>query len=146
MKNLKYMSLLVALVCVFSLGFTSCGDDDDDVKSPAPQITLHEANIEGDVLCVQADVTAKGRTATILLTVLGKDGKVKMTQPVTDSKYIGVLNIDGFHVHVDIAGKNVEEDDILKMTVTDAEGQTVSAQKNITAEDDDDEADEHDEA
>ena len=128
----------MALITVFTLSFTACSNDDDD-KQPAPQITLNEANIEGDILCVQADVVAKGRTATILLTIVGKDGAAKVAYPVTDSKYIGVLNIDGFHVHVDIAGKNVEEGDVLQMTVTDAEGQTVTAQKGITAEEDDDE-------
>ena len=143
MKNLKYMSLLMTLMCVSSLGFTSCGDDDD--KSPAPQITLHEANIEGDILCVQADVVAQGRTAAILLTISDKDGKEKLAYPVTDSKYIGKLNIDGFHVHVAIAGKDVEEGDLLTMSVTDAEGQTTSVKKEITAEEDDDEdeGDEH---
>lgn len=30
MKNLKYMSLLLALVSVIAIGFTSCGSDDDD--------------------------------------------------------------------------------------------------------------------
>ena len=129
---------MMALITVFTLSFTACSNDDDD-KQPAPQITLNEANIEGDILCVQADVVAKGRTATILLTIVGKDGAAKVAYPVTDSKYIGVLNIDGFHVHVDIAGKNVEEGDVLQMTVTDAEGQTVTAQKGITAEEDDDE-------
>ena len=128
----------MALITVSTLSFTACSNDDDD-KQPAPQITLNEANIEGDILCVQADVVAKGRTATILLTIVGKDGATKVAYPVTDSKYIGVLNIDGFHVHVDIAGKNVEEGDVLQMTVTDAEGQTVTAQKGITAEEDDDE-------
>ena len=128
----------MALITVFTLSFTACSNDDDD-KQPAPQITLNEANIEGDILCVQADVVAKGRTATILLTIVGKDGAAKVAYPVTDSKYIGVLNIDGFHVHVDIAGKNVEEGDVLQMTVTDAEGQTVTAQKGITAEEDDEE-------
>ena len=140
MKKIINMSLMMALITVFTLSFTACSNDDDD-KQPAPQITLNEANIEGDILCVQADVIAKGRTATILLTIAGKDGAVKVTQPVTDSKYIGVLNIDGFHVHVDIAGKNVEEGDLLKMSVTDAEGQTVTAQKGITAEEDDDDED-----
>ena len=137
------MSLMMALMTILTLSFTACGNDDDDNKQPAPQITLNEANIEGDILCVQADVVAKGRTAAILLTVTGKDGAVKVTHPVTDSKYIGVLNIDGFHVHVDIAGKNIEEGDLLKMTITDAEGQTVTAQKDITAEEDDDDEDEH---
>ena len=135
MKKIINMSLLMALITVFSFSFTACSNDDD--KQPAPQITLKEANIEGDILCVQADVLAKGRTAAILLTIAGKDGNVKMTHPVTDSKYIGVLNIDGFHVHVDINGKNVKEGDVLKMTVTDAEGQTANAQKDITAEEDD---------
>jgi len=138
MKKIINMSLMMALITVFTLSFTACSNDDDD-KQPAPQITLNEANIEGDILCVQADVVAKGRTATILLTIVGKDGAAKVAYPVTDSKYIGVLNIDGFHVHVDIAGKNVEEGDVLQMTVTDAEGQTVTAQKGITAEEDDDE-------
>lgn len=140
MKKIINMSLMMALITMFTLSFTACSNDDDD-KQPAPQITLHEANIEGDILCVQADVVAKGRTAAILLTVAGKDGNVKVAHPVTDSKYIGVLNIDGFHVHVDINGKNVEEGDVLEMTVTDAEGQTTSAQKSITAEDDDDDED-----
>lgn len=138
MKKIINMSLMMALITVFTLSFTACSNDDDD-KQPAPQITLNKANIEGDILCVQADVVAKGRTATILLTIVGKDGAAKVAYPVTDSKYIGVLNIDGFHVHVDIAGKNVEEGDVLQMTVTDAEGQTVTAQKGITAEEDDDE-------
>ena len=138
MKKIINMSLMMALITVFTLSFTACSNDDDD-KQPAPQITLNEANIEGDILCVQADVVAKGRTATILLTIVGKDGATKVAYPVTDSKYIGVLNIDGFHVHVDIAGKNVEEGDVLQMTVTDAEGQTVTAQKGITAEEVDDE-------
>ena len=140
MKKIINMSLMMAFITVFTLSFTACSDDDDD-KQPAPQITLNEANIEGDILCVQADVVAKGRTAAILLTVAGKDGIVKVTHSVTDSKYIGVLNIDGFHMHIDIAGKNIEEGDLLQMTVTDAEGQTVTAQKGITAEEDDDDED-----
>lgn len=135
MRNIIKMSLLMALITVLSLSFTACSNDDDD-KQPAPQITLEEANIEGDILCVQADIVAKGRTAAILLTVTGKDGSVKVTHPVTDNKYIGVLNIDGFHVHIDINGKNVEKGDVLKLTVTDAEGQTTNAQKDITAEED----------
>ena len=138
MKKIINMSLMMALITVFTLSSIACGNDDDD-KQPAPQVTLHEANIEGGILCVQADVVARGRTAAILLTIAGTNGSVKVTYPVTDSKYIGVLNIDGFHVHVDIAGSNVGVGDVLTMTVTDAEGQTANAQKAITAEDDEDE-------
>ena len=142
MKKYIYMSLLTALTLVFTLSFSSCSDDDDD-KLPAPEITLHEANIEGDILCTQADVVAKGRTAAIMLTIEGKNGTVKVTRPVTDSKYIGVLNIDGFHVHVDIAGKNVEAGDLLKMTVTDAQGLSTTAKMSISEEEDEDEDEHH---
>ena len=78
MKNLKYMSLMLALITMFTMSFTACSDDDDD-KLPAPVITIDEANIEGDILCVQADVEAQGRTAAILLTVTGKDGRTKVS-------------------------------------------------------------------
>jgi hypothetical protein len=136
MKKYIYMSLMMALVSVFTLSFSSCSSDDDD-KAPAPEITINEANIEGDELCCQANVVAKGRTASILLVIEGQDGEVKVSRPVTDNKYIGVLNIAEFHVHTDIAGKNVEEGDVLKMTVTDAQGLSTTATKAITEEEED---------
>lgn len=143
MKNLKYMSLLLALVSVMTIGFTSCGSDDDD-STPAPTIKLEEANIEGDELCVEADIVAQGRTASILINICDATGKdIKVSQPVTSSKYIGVLNIEGFHVHVDITGKNVAVGDLLKLTVTDANGRSTTAQKAITEEEDEDEEHDH---
>ena len=48
MKNLKYMSLMLALLCVVSLGFTSCGDDDDEDDTPAPTIVMASDSISGD--------------------------------------------------------------------------------------------------
>lgn len=143
MKNLKYMSLLLALVSVMTIGFTSCGSDDND-STPAPTIKLEEANIEGDELCVEADIVAQGRTASILINICDATGKdIKVSQLVTSSKYIGVLNIEGFHVHVDIAGKNVAVGDLLKLTVTDANGRSTTAQKAITKEEDEDEEHDH---
>lgn len=139
MKNLKYMSLLMALVSVMTMGITACGNDDDD-KTPAPTIELEEANIEGDELCVEADIKASGRTSAIVITIYDATGKnVKVSQPVASSKYIGVLNIEDFHVHVDIAGKNVVEGDLLKLTVSDAKGRSTTAQKAITEVEDEDE-------
>lgn len=146
MKKYINSSIIMVLMTMLTLSFTACSSDDDSPKQPAPQITLDEANIEGDILCVQADVVAKGRTAAIQLTVTGNDGAVKLQHAVTDSKYIGVLNIEGFHVHVNIVGKNVQEGDVLKMSVTDGEGQLTTAQKSITAEEEDeDEHHDHDE-
>ena len=136
MKKIIKMSMMMALMTIVTLSFNACGSDDDDDKQPVPQITLHEANIEGNILCIQADVTAPGRVSSILLTVNDKNGVNKLVSGVTDSKYIGVLNIDGFHVHLDIEGKNIEEGDVFKMTVVDAESQSTTAEKVITAEED----------
>ena len=100
---------------------------------------MDEANIEDGYICVKADVTAPGRTAAILITVTDDTGNnIKVTKPVTDSKYIGVLNIDGFHDHVDIDGKGVAVGDLLKLNVTDANGKSTTAQKSITEEEDED--------
>lgn len=139
MKILKYMSLLMALVSVMTIGFTSCGSDDND-NTPAPTINLEKANIEGDELCVEADIVAMGRTSSILINICDATGKnIKVVHPVTSSKYIGMLNVEGFHVHVDIAGKNVARGDLLKLIVTDAHGRSTTAQKAITEEEDKDE-------
>ena len=133
------MSLMLAFACLFLFGFTSCGSDDDDDNTPAPTITMGEANIEDDFICVKADVNAPGRTSAINITVTDATGNTtKTTMSVTDSKYIGVLNIAGFHVHVDIDGKGVVAGDLLKLKVTDANGKSTTAQKSITEEEDDD--------
>ena len=137
MKKFKYMSLMMAFACVISLGFASCSSNDDDTE--APTIVMDEANIEDGYICVKADVYAPGRTAAIQIIVTDATGNTtKVVENVTDSKYIGVLNIDGFHVHVDIDGKGVVVGDKLNLKVTDANGKTTTGQKSITEEEDDD--------
>lgn len=142
--NKFYTNFVIALLCVFSLGFVAC-DDDDDPKVEAPVIEIEEANIEGDELCVEADIVAMGRTASITINICDATGNtIKVPYTVTSSKYIGVLNVDGFHVHVPIEGKDVVVGDQLKLTVADALGQTTTATKNITEEEDEDEEHDHD--
>ncbi len=132
-----FLSLMMALVSVFSLTIVSCGSDDDDPE--APVIVMKEANIEENELCVEANVVAKGRTASILIEVCDSTGNnVKVAKTVTDAKYINVLNIDDFHVHVDITGKNVVVNDVLKLTVADANGHSTTAKKSITKEEHED--------
>jgi len=139
MKNIKFMSLLMALMCVFSLSFTSCSDDDDN-DTAAPTVNVKEANIEGDELCVQAEISAPGRTKAILINICDATGKDIASQTVTDSKYIGVLNIPTFHVHVeDIASKGVVVGDKLKLTVTDENGKSTTGTLDITEEEEEEE-------
>ncbi|MBQ7451323.1 MAG: hypothetical protein IJV60_02075 [Prevotella sp.] len=142
MKNFKYMSLMVALLSVLTLSFTSCSSDDDDEIVSAPEVTLTEANLEGDEICVQADIKAQGRTASVIIEVFkASDGSLITALPVTDSKFINVLEIPGFHKHVHLDGLTVAEGDVLKLTVTDMNGKSTTVQKNITAEEDEDEHD-----
>lgn len=130
---------MLALLCVVSFGFISCSSDDDDDDIASPTIVMGEANLEDGEICVKADVTAPGRTASIQIVVTDASGNTtKVTKNVTDSKYIGVLNIPDFHMHVDIADKGVVAGDLLKFTVTDDNGRSTTAQKNITEEEDDD--------
>ncbi len=140
MNDKNYMSLMMmAIICILSLSLTACGSDDAD-DTPAPVVTLTEANLEGDEVCTQADIVAKGRTNSIRIDIFDATGKSqKVLYTVQDKKYIGVLNIDGFHVHVDVEGKGVAEGDLLKLTVTDDNGRSTSAQQAITAEEEDEE-------
>lgn len=138
MKNFKYMSLMLALVSIITLSLTSCGNDDDDIVA-APAVTLTEANLEGDEICVKADIKAEGRVASIIIEVLkASDGSLITALPVTGTGYTDVLEIPGFHKHVHLDGLTVTEGDVLKLTVTDKNGKSTTVQQNITAEDDDD--------
>lgn len=136
MKNFKYMSLMVALLSVLTLSFTSCGSDNDDVAN-ATVINLYEANIEheGSEICIQADIKCPGKIAAIIAEVYSADGKtLKLTQPFTG--FEGVLEVPGFHKHVHLNGLTVAEGDLLKFTVVDQNGNSTTVQKNLTEEDD----------
>lgn len=140
MKNFKYMSLMVALLSVLTLSFTSCGDDNDDVAN-ATVINLYEANIEdeGSEICIQADIKCPGKIAAIIAEVYSADGKtLKLTQPFTG--YEGALEVPGFHKHIldiDTYDPAIVEGDLLKFTVVDQNGNSTTVQKNLTEEDDD---------
>ncbi len=136
MKN-KYTSLIMtAIVCVLSFGLISCGDDEAD--TPAPVVTITEANLEGTEICTQANIAAEGRTQSIVINIYDTTGKtLKASKTVTDTKYIGVLNIPEFHVHVDVANKGVAEGDLLKLTVSDGNAKQTTVQQAITAEEED---------
>ena len=51
MKNLKYMSLIVALVSAITLGITACGDDDDDTKDMTYPVISAEGITANPVDC-----------------------------------------------------------------------------------------------
>lgn len=143
MKNIKYLSLMVALLSVLTLSFTSCGDDDDEITNIASStITLHEVNIEGSQICVKADIVCPSKVEYIRIEIYSANGQTrKFTQDFYSSKYTGALNIPEFHEHlldIDTYDPAIVEGDLLKFTVVDMNGRTTTVQKNLTEEDDED--------
>ena len=141
MKNFKYMSLMVALLSVLTLSFTSCSSDDDDDVANATVINHYEANIEdeGSEICIQADIKCPGKIAAIIAKVYSADGKtLKLAQPFTG--FEGALEVPGFHKHildVDTYDPAIVEGDLLKFTVVDQNGNSTTVQKNLTEEEGD---------
>jgi len=141
MKNFKYMSLMVALLSVLTLSFTSCDDDDDEITNIASStITLHEVNIEGSKICVKADIACPNKVEYIRIEIYSADGQTrKFTQDFYSSKYTGTLNIPEFHEHlldIDTYDPAIVEGDLLKFTVVDQNGNSTTVQKNLTEDDD----------
>ncbi len=131
----KYINNIAIIILSFAaLSFSSC-DKDDNEQEAAPTVTIEEANIEGDYLCTEAEIDAPGRVAYITVSIVSAsdDSNVKLTKTFTDSKYVGVLNIPEFHEHI-TGIDNVVVGDILRLTVTDNNGNSTTAQKNITEE------------
>lgn len=143
MKNFKYMSLMVALLSMLTLSFTSCGDDDDDeiTNIASSTIALHEVNIEGSQICVKADIACPNKVEYIRIEIYSADGQTrKFTQDFYSSKYTGALNIPEFHEHlldIDTYDPAIVEGDLLKFTVVDQNGNSTTVQKNITEEEGD---------
>lgn len=143
MKNIKYLSLMMALLSVLTLSFTSCGGDDDEITNIASStITLHEVNIEGSQICVKADIVCPSKVEYIRIEIYSADGQTrKFTQDFYSSIYTGALNIPEFHEHlldIDTYDPAIVEGDLLKFTVVDMNGRTTTVQKNLTEEDDED--------
>lgn len=153
MKNIKFMSLLMAFLCASTMFLTSCGDDDDDLPAK-PSITLTEVGHDnakhchpGHDLHLEADVVAEGLIQRIDVDIHEENGgSFKIEKSYTDGKYIGIRNTE-FHEHIDIPAEAPLGEYHLHFTVTDKNGQqtTVESELNIVEDDgDDDDEDEHD--
>ena len=152
MKNIKFMSLLMAFLCASTTFLTSCGDDDDDLPAK-PSITLTEVGHDnakhchpGHDLHLEADVVAEGLIQRIDVEIHEENGgSFKIEKSYTDGKYIGIRNTE-FHEHIDIPAEAPLGEYHLHFTVTDKNGQqtTVESELNIVEDDGDDDEDEHD--
>lgn len=151
METKKYITFLMAIFSIISLGFISCNDDDDDEQTAQPVVTLTEVGHSnskhthpGHDLHLEASILAEGTIKRIDIEIHQKGGANKIVETAyTEGKYIGVKNAD-FHEHLDIPADAALGEYHLHFTVTDNEGQQTTAECSIELiEDDDDDEEEH---
>ena len=146
------MSLMMALITMVTLSFTSCDNDDDDVLPAKPSITLTEVGHDngkhahpGHDLHLEADLLAEGLIQRIDIEIHQEGGANKIVeQSYTTGKYIGVRNAE-FHEHIDIPADAPLGEYHLHFTVTDKHGQQTTVEDHIELiEGDEDDHDEED--
>ncbi len=152
MKKIINMSLMMALITMVTLSFTSCGNDDDDVLPAKPSITLTEVGHDngkhahpGHDLHLEADMLAEGLIKRIDIEIHQEGGANKIVeQSYTTGKYIGVRNAE-FHEHIDIPADAPLGEYHIHFTVTDKHGQQTTVEDHIELiEGDEDDHDEED--
>ena len=152
MKKIINMSLMMALITMVTLSFTSCDKDDDDVLPAKPSITLTEVGHDngkhahpGHDLHLEADLLAEGLIQRIDIEIHQEGGANKIVeQSYTTGKYIGVRNAE-FHEHIDIPANAPLGEYHLHFTVTDKHGQQTTVEDHIELiEGDEDDHDEED--
>ena len=148
MKNMKFMSLMLAPVSYTTIALTSCGNDDDPAK---PTINLTEVGHNnskhvhpGHDLHVEAKAVAEGLVKRIDIEIQQEGGGTfKIAKAYTEGKYIGVRNIE-FHEHIDIPANAPLGKYHMHFVVTDQRGQQAKAESHLEViEDDGHEEEEH---
>lgn len=149
MKNMKFMSLMLALVSYTTIALTSCGNDDDEPAKPTINLTEvghHNSKHAhpGHDLHVEAKVVAEGLVKRIDIEIHQEgDGSFKIAKSYTEGKYIGVRNVE-FHEHIDIPANAPLGKYHMHFVVTDQLGQQTKAESQLEViEDDGHEEEEH---
>ena len=151
MKNLKNMSLMTALITVFTLSFTACGNDDEQPAKPVINLTEigHDNSKHvhpGQDLHLEGDIVAQGLIKRIDIEIHQEEGgSYKIKQSFTEGKYVGVRNVE-FHEHIDIPANAPIGEYHMHFTVTDQCGQQTTVESHLEIiEGNGDEHDHHDE-
>lgn len=140
---MKFSAIMMALATVFTLGFTSCSDDDDNMPA-APVVKLSEIGLEnskhahpGHDLHLEGTIVAEGLIKRIDVEIHQEDGgKMKIEKSFTEGKYINVRNAE-FHEHIDIPAETPLGEYHLHFTVTDNHGQQTTVEEHLNIVEDD---------
>jgi hypothetical protein len=137
--NNKVTLRILFLLSISMLAFSSCKDDETMPAKPVVTITevgshdAPEGQVEaGEDLHLEAVIVAEGLTARIDVEIHQEEGgNFEIEASYTEGKYIGVKNVE-FHEHIDIPADAPAGEYHLHLTVTDREGQTTTAEAELT--------------
>ncbi|MDR1115697.1 MAG: DUF4625 domain-containing protein [Tannerella sp.] len=137
--NNKVTLRILFLLSISMLAFSSCKDDEKMLAKPVVTITevgshdAPEGQVEaGKELHLEAVIVAEGLTARIDVEIHQEEGgDFEIETSFTQGKYIGVKNVE-FHEHIDIPVDAPAGEYHLHLTVTDREGQTTTAEAELT--------------
>ncbi|MDR0698931.1 MAG: DUF4625 domain-containing protein [Tannerella sp.] len=139
--NKKVISGILFLTSLNILVFSSCKKDEPLPEKPVITITevgshdMPEGIVKaGDELHLEAEIVAEGSIARIDVEIHQEEGgSFEIEKSYVDGKYIGVKNVE-FHEHIDIPGEAPAGEYHLHLTVTDKEGQSTTAEAELTIE------------
>jgi uncharacterized membrane protein len=139
--NKKVISGILFLTSLSILALSSCEKDESLPEKPVITITevgshdMPEGKvIAGEELHLEAEIVAEGSIARIDVEIHQEEsGGFEIEKSYVDGKYIGVKNVE-FHEHIDIPDEAPAGAYHLHLTVTDKEGQSTTAEAELTVE------------
>ncbi|MDR2773550.1 MAG: DUF4625 domain-containing protein [Tannerella sp.] len=139
--NKKVISGILFLTSLSTLALLSCKKDEVIPEKPVITITevgshdMPEGKVKaGDELHLEAEIVADGSIARIDVEIHQEEGGgFEIEKSYVDGKYIGVKNVE-FHEHIDIPAETPAGEYHLHLTVTDKEGQSTTAEAELTIE------------
>jgi hypothetical protein len=138
MKRKLFLGAML-LFSANALFFSSC---EKEGKPQAPTVKITELGsghdnpndkiaYAGSEAHIEAEITAEGLIRDITVEIHQEDGNYEFGETYTDAKYAGTRNAT-FHEHLDIPAEAPEGEYHLHLVVRDREGQTATAESELT--------------
>ena len=136
LNNLKTTTVVVMSFLALSSFLTSCNKEDDEKAKPTITIEeLGENNSKevepGEELHLEAEIEAEYGIAAVEVEIhMEDDESAGWYFDTTYTEYVGLLNTD-LHQHIDVPATAAHGDYHVHVEVTDAKGNTVSAEEEL---------------
>lgn len=137
----KHISKFAALFTLFAITLTSCSsDDNNDTVAPQPQLSINLTEVghggtvphahAGEDLHLEAEILAGAKIAGITVEIHSETNAAAPEITASYADYNGLINAT-FHKHIDIPATQPAGMYHLHITVTDTQGNTVSAESDL---------------